>query len=131
MITYNDLYEFLRKERYSEQLQIFPKNFLEDVASYFEEKKQIASKEGDMFSDAILKTKKQFENALGIFRELMLRRRKKLLNLAFVAAETGITKRDFENMLEFEREMFEKIVNGIENAEKSISGLLSGKKQAV
>ncbi|MBU3913663.1 MAG: hypothetical protein KKB21_03650 [Nanoarchaeota archaeon] len=128
MITYNDLYEYLRKERYSEQLQLLPKTFMEDVASYFEEKKEIAGRDADMFSDAILKTKKQFENAVGLFRELMLRRRKKLLNLAFVAAETGISKRDFENMIDFEKKLFDGLVKGIEESEKVVSEFLVGKK---
>lgn len=128
MITYNDLYEMLRKERYSEQLQQMPKTFLEDVASYFEEKKEMAARPGDIFSDAILKTKKQFENAVGLFRELMLRRRKKLLTLAFVAAETGISKRDFENMLDFEKKLFDEIVRGMGESEKAIAEFLNGKK---
>ena len=62
-----------------------------------------------MFSDMIIKTKKQLENAVSIFKELLLRRRKKLLTLVFVAAETGISKRDFENMLAVEKECFEEI----------------------
>jgi len=129
MITYNNLYEFLRKERYSEQLQPLPKNFLEDISSYFEEKKGVASKETDVFSDAIIKTKKQFENAISLFKELMLRRRKKLLSLAFVAAETGISKRDFENMLDFEKELFDEIVKGIEKTDKNVAEFLNGKKK--
>lgn len=129
MITYNDLYEYLRKERYSEQLQTLPKNFIEDVAAYFEEKKQIASRTEDMFSDAIIKTKKQFENAISIFKELVIRRRKKIMNLAFIAAETGISKRDFENMLPLERLLFEKMVQSIESAEKDISEQMNGKRK--
>lgn len=106
-----------------------PKNFIEDVVSYFQEKKAIAEKSGDVFSDAIIKTKKQFENAISIFKELMLRRRKKLLNLAFIAAETGISKRDFENMLDFEKAVFDKIVLGIEEAEKSVTEFLNGSQK--
>ncbi len=128
MITYNDLYEFLRKERYSEQLQLLPKNFLEEVASYFEDKKLAAGKDADLFSEAIMKTKKQFENAISLFKELMLRRRKKLLTLAFVAAETGISKRDFENMLEFEKKLFDETVHGMGVAEKFVNEFLNGKK---
>ena len=30
MITYNELYDALRKERYSEQLQPIPKNFIKE-----------------------------------------------------------------------------------------------------
>jgi len=104
MITYNEIYEALRKERYSEQLQPLPKSFIKEVSDYFKEKKIISEKSGDIFSDAISKTKKQFENAVSLFKELMLRRKKKLLNLSFVATETGISKRDYENMLSFEKD---------------------------
>ena len=85
MITYNDIYEAARKERYSEQLQPLPKNFIQEVAEYFREKKEISAKEDNLFSDVIIKTKKQFENAVTIFKELMLRRRKKLLNFFFIS----------------------------------------------
>jgi len=128
MITYNDLYEYLRKERYSEQIQNLPKNFVLEVNSYINEKKAVSS-DSDLFSEAAIKTKKQLENAVSIFRELMLRRRKKIINLAFVAAETGISKRDFENMLDFEKDLFDKIIKGIGDAEKELSGFLNGKKQ--
>lgn len=130
MLTYNDLYEALRKERYNEQLQLLSKSFISDVAEYFQEKKKIASKEQDVFSDSVMKTQKQLENAIGIFRELLLRRKKKILNLSFVAAETGISKRDFENMLSFEKDMFEKIMESMENAEKSLKEAMEGKEES-
>ena len=78
MITYNELYDALRKERYSEQLQPIPKNFVKEVAAYLKDKKEIANKDSDEFSDAVTKTKKQFENSIAIFKELMLRRKKKI-----------------------------------------------------
>ena len=80
MITYNELYDALRKERYSEQLQPIPKNFIKEVSAYLKDKKEIANKKNDDFSDTILKTKKQFENSIAIFKELILRRKKKTLN---------------------------------------------------
>ncbi|GAG87198.1 unnamed protein product, partial [marine sediment metagenome] len=40
MITYNELYDVLRRERYSEQLQPIPKNFVKEVAAYLKETKQ-------------------------------------------------------------------------------------------
>lgn len=129
MITYNDLYEVLRREKYSDQLQTLSKNFIQDVSSYLKEKKSITEKSGDMFSDAISKTKKQFENAIAMFEELMLRRKKKLLDLAFVAAETGISKRDYENMLLFEKETFDKIMKGLEEGDKKRAMLLNGGKE--
>lgn len=126
MITYNDLYDALRKERYSEQIQDMPKNFIKEVALYLKDKKEIANRKTDDFSDTILKTKKQFENSLAIFKELMLRRKKKILELSFVATETGISKRDFENMLQVEKEMFDLIMKTIEKSDKKISEMLKG-----
>ncbi|MBI2628854.1 hypothetical protein HYW74_02125 [Candidatus Pacearchaeota archaeon] len=126
MITYNDIYEALRKERYSEQLQPLPKKFIQEFSDYIKEKKITANQTGDygslnLFSDEIAKVKKQLENATAIFNELMLLRKKKLLGLVFVASETGISKRDFENMLEFEKEMFDKLIESVQDAEKKLA----------
>ena len=121
MITYNDIYEVSRKERYSEQLQKLPKNFLKDVSQYFKEKKEITNREEDAFSDSAMKSKKQLENAVTLFKELMLRRRKKILNLVLVAAETGISKQDFESMLEFEKSLFDSIMECINVSDKELS----------
>ncbi len=128
MITYGDLYEAARKERYSEQLQPLQKNFITEVAEYLKEKKQLSLKEDDIFSDMIVKTKKQLENATTLFRELMIRRRKKILNLVLIAAETGISKQDFDNMLSFEKSLFEELIKNIENSDKKINELLNEKK---
>ena len=129
MITYNDIYEAARKERYSEQLQRLPKNFIEDVAGYLREKKEVASREDNSFSDVIIKTKKQLENAVTLFKELIVRRKKKILTLVLIAAETGISKQDFENMLEFEKEIFEQIMEVVENSDKKLDKALNGGEQ--
>lgn len=129
MITYNDIYEYSRKERYSEQLQPLPKNFIDEVAEYLKDKKEIAAKENDAFSDVIIKTKKQVENATTLFKELMLRRRKKLLNLVLIAAEIGISKQDFDNMLTFEKALFEEIMKCIDFSDKRLNENLNGKKE--
>ncbi len=128
MLTYNDLYEILRKEKFNENLQALPKNFLADVSEYLSEKREQSSMESNLFVDSVAKTKKQLENSVAIFKELMLRRKKKLLNLVFVAAETGIMKRDYENMLSFERELFEKMVKSFEESDKELSGVFVQKK---
>jgi DNA replication initiation complex subunit (GINS family) len=131
MITYNDIYEAARKERYSEQLQPLAKNFINEVSNYLKEKKEISSKEDDVFSDVVIKTKKQLENAITLFKELMLRRRKKILNLVLIAAETGISKQDFENMLMIERDLFEELMKCIDISDKKFSEALSGKQEKI
>lgn len=125
MITYNDIYEAARKERYSDQLQGIPKNFVKEVSNYIKEKREVTVKEDD-FSDLVIKTKKQLENAMTLFRELVIRRRKKILNLVLVASETGISKQDFENMLQIEKELFEEIMKCVEVSDKKVSEVLNG-----
>ena len=128
MITYNDIYEASRKERYSDQLQQLPKNFITEVADYLKEKKDIASKDNDVFSDVSVKTKKQIENAVTLFKELILRRKKKILTLVLIAAETGISKQDFDNMLAFEKLLFDDLMKAIDISEKKLSDMLNGEK---
>lgn len=129
MITYNDIYEAEKKERYSDQLQQLPKNFVKDVSDYLKEKKEIASKQDDVFSDVIIKTKKQLENALLLFKQLILRRKKKILQLVLIASETGISKQDFENMLQVEKVLFEELMKSIDASDKKLNDLLNGKQE--
>ena len=128
MITYNDIYEAARQERYSEQLQPLSKNFVVEISKYLQEKKQFSIKESEEFSGVIDKTKKQFENAVTFFKELIVRRRKKILNLVLIAAETGISKRDFENMFDFEKELFEELMRCMDFSDKKLNGVLGGDK---
>ena len=129
MISYNDIYEILRKEKYAENLQQLPKDFVMQLAEFLNERKDQSNKEDDLFADSTLKSKKQLENSIAIFKELILRRKKKLLNLVFVAAETGIMKRDYENMLTFEREVFDKLVKAFEEGDKELLNMMNGKKE--
>ena len=129
MITYNDIYEAARKERYSDQLQQLPKNFVNEVSDYLREKRDISAKENDVFSDVIVKTKKQLENAITLFKELILRRKKKILSLVLIATETGISKQDFDNMLPFEKTMFEDLMKGIDLSDKKLNDILNGNKE--
>src|SRR3989344_502072 len=126
MITYNELYEILRKEKYSDVLQPIPRNFLSEFSEYIKENTFDYTKSDEV--DILSKSKKQFENSLSLFRELILKRKKKILNLIFVATETGIMKRDYENMLDVEKEAFEKMVRAFEECDKELSKMLHNKE---
>ncbi|HLC54245.1 MAG TPA: hypothetical protein VJK07_01310 [Candidatus Nanoarchaeia archaeon] len=126
MLDYNELYEYLRKEKYSEPLQSLPKTFISDVAAFLQVQRTQLGGLNDLFSDDVLKAKKQFENAVSIFRELMRARKRKILNLVFVASEAGIMKRDFTTLLNFEQDMFERLVLAVGDSEKELQRSLSG-----
>lgn len=124
MITYNDIYEFSRKEKVLSELQKLPDGFILDVADYLKEKKIMASKDEDPYSDSMAKTKKQLENARTLFKELIVIRRKKILNLILITAEIGISKRDLDNMMDFEKQLFNELMICIENSNRKISEVL-------
>ncbi len=126
MITFNDIYEALRKEKYSDKLQLLPPKFLQDVATYFKEKQEFLAKEDDMFSDMAIKNKKKLENALASFKDLLRVRKRKILNLAFIASEVGISKRDFENLLGYEKDLYESVVKSLERAEEDRASEMKG-----
>lgn len=130
MLTYNDIYELLRKEKYSDGLQKLPKSFVQEFSVFMADmRKTLGSIEKDAFADDVLREKRQYENAMALFKELMLRRKRKILDLVFVAAETGIMKRDFNDMLHFEKDLFEQLVLAIDSADKSLHEDLNGKPQ--
>ncbi len=129
MLDYSELYEYLRKEKYGDQLQALPKEFISEVGELLKEKRPSSSSEGDFFSEEALKAKKNFENSISLFKELMRLRKRKILNLVFIASETGIMKRDFGTMLPFEQELFEQLVVGIERADKGLQQELNGKQE--
>lgn len=125
-MDYTELYELLRKEKYAESLQILPKTFVDEFSTYLRNKRATLSESSDLFSEETLKSKKQFENALSLFKELIRIRKRKILNLVFVASETGIMKRDFSTMLGFEQALFERLVLAVEDADKDLQQQLTG-----
>jgi DNA replication initiation complex subunit (GINS family) len=126
MLSYNDLFEYLRKEKYGEQLQKLPNDFISDFSEFMSETRKTFSSSDDLFSEDSLRAKKQHENSMAIFKELMLKRKKKILNLVFIAAETGIMKKDFEDMIYFEKDLFEKLVEKVSSADKELTKLMTG-----
>ncbi len=128
MLVYNDLYEILRKEKYSETLQQIDKNFLNEFVEYLKKLREENKVDSDLFSNTVVESKKQLENSIAIFRGLILRRKKKLLQLVFVAAETGIMKRDYDNMFDFEKKVFDNLVKAFENGDKELTLMLNGKQ---
>ncbi len=131
MLSYTDLYEVVRKEKYGDVLQNLPKEFLGDITAFLQEKRGQAPKDDGLFQEEVVKQRKQLDNSLALFKELMRLRRKKLLQLVHIATETGIMKRDYENMLSFERTMFDAFVQAAERAEKEMQKVLHSPAFAV
>jgi len=129
MLGYNDLYETLRKEKYSDALQPLPKKFIEEYREYLNEQSDSETPKSPLFSDSVAKSRKELENAISMFRELVLKRKRKILNLVFIATETGIMKRDYENMLPLEKDTFDRMVQTFEEGDKRLNKLLTKKEE--
>ena len=48
------------------------------------------------------------------------------MNLVLVAAETGISKQDFDNLLGFEKELFDDLMKSIDISDKKLTQNLNG-----
>ena len=128
MVDYEWLYDILRKEKYNDLLQLLPVGFLKEVAIFLKELKNV-SIDGEKSILGSNSSSKLYENSMALFKELILRRKKKILDLVFVATETGIMKRDYENMLPFEKRVFDSLIKGFEDGDKALFDLLYGESE--
>ena len=121
IITYETLYDILRKEKYNQELQKLDNDFFERVLKYLNEKKTILEsqqqKTSIFASTEIQKTRKQLENINKILKELYERRENKIIQLAIFASKTKENP-DFSTLLPEEVKFF-KSMNQILNQYRS------------
>ena len=83
LITYETLYEYLRKEKVYPELQQLDTDFFKKVTKYLEEKNNILeshSKKDSMFSKVeIEKTSRQISNIKKILKEIYEKRENKII----------------------------------------------------
>lgn len=113
-ITFEYLYDVLRKEKYSKEIQRLDENFMANLKKYIYEKTQLlrsnAEKDSIFTASETLKTRKHIENVQKLVKELFERRESKILYLAFVASKNS-GKHQLANNLQKEEEiMFNEII---------------------
>ncbi len=86
IITYESLYEALRKERNYPELQKLDPDFLKNVVNYLKEKESIVEmqRSKSQFSSDIGKTQIQLENVKKLIREIYEKREGKIIQLAIL-----------------------------------------------
>ena len=52
------------------------------------------------------------------------------MSLILIATETGISKKDFDNMLDFEKGLFEDMMKCIDSSDKKLNEGLNGKEKS-
>ena len=105
LVTFETLYDALRKEKVREDLQNLPKHFFNDVLVYLREKQQAYDEtQGklDLFSSAEReKLTVQLQNIRRILKELYDRREKKIVDIAINKSRTQSNIIDTSNMLDY------------------------------
>ncbi|MFH1134214.1 MAG: hypothetical protein V1735_07050 [Nanoarchaeota archaeon] len=108
-ITFETLFDLLRREKGREELQKLSDTFLEDVKRYIEEKAQVQNTL-NVFSEQE-QTRRQLENVRRILRELYERREKKILLLAINKSRTGSNVIDTRALLPEEQQLYADLVS--------------------
>jgi DNA replication initiation complex subunit (GINS family) len=122
-ITYESLFDLLRRERNREELQKLEDSFYQDVLLYLEEKKALLplSISADYTVTAETeKTRIQFHNIKRILKELYDRREKKIILLAVNAVRTGASHIDKSTFLPEEQQLFADIMMHCKSYRRSI-----------
>ena len=122
IITYEKLYDILRKEKYAQELQKIDKDFFRSVVAYLKEKEAIAeSQRGkeSIFSAEADNTIKQVGNIKKIIKELYEKREYKIIQLAMFASRIA-DKEIPSALLTEERPLFLDVVNTLNIYRESI-----------
>ncbi len=132
-ITYESLYDVLRKEKNLDELQKIDENFFKDVTEYINTKKEILnsqeSKESIFTHSEAQKTKKQIEQIQIILKELWERREHKILQLALFSSRTNTETKNI-NLLDEEISLYSDIKNNLTlHREEMFKRLIEGKTE--
>jgi DNA replication initiation complex subunit (GINS family) len=122
VITYETLFEILRREKAREEIQKLPDNFNEEVRKYLAEKKQtMISGANDQFSEIEQeKTQRQILNIKKILNELYERREKKIVSMALNKSRIPKSVIDTANLTDTEKYLYEKLFSTFNEA-RSVS----------
>ena len=129
-ITYETLFELLKREKDTADLQKLEPTFFDNFVEYLNEKKDMMNKDDALFSyDEKKKVEKQIDNARRLIKEIYERREKKILNIALIKSRTKSHVIDTSALLDNEKKFLgdvEKILNAYR--ETVIYNVMDGKQ---
>jgi len=111
--TFDDIYELLRAEKFSTDLQPVSDEQLKKIHNYFEIKKALLQKqkESDLFDKSTRdKLRSELDNARRAVKEFYERRERKAINRAIFTARTSFKIKDTTHMLQNEHVLYESLV---------------------
>lgn len=133
IITYEKLYDLLRKEKYSQELQQINPEFFKEVINYLEEKTAILNSQkskDSIFSSETEKTEKQLKNIKKIVKDIYERRENKIIKLALFSSR--INEKDISpSLLPEEKQFFLETLDVLNRFRKEILESVIEKKMPV
>lgn len=113
-ITFETLYDLLRREKGKEELQQLEGSFFSDVVAYLQEKKGLVDRktdDDDLFSVGEKdKLEAELRNIQRILKELYGKREKKIIEMALNRSRTGSDIIDTSALLIEEKKLYEQLV---------------------
>ncbi len=122
IITYETLFELLKRERERADLQKLEPTFFSDTINYIKDKKRII----DAKSDSVFapeekkKTERQLENIYKILKEIYERREKKIMQLALDKSRTRSNLIDTSALLKEEKVFFDSATDLLDRYREAI-----------
>jgi DNA replication initiation complex subunit (GINS family) len=135
IITYENLYEILRREKFRVELQKLDESFYQDVVKYLQEKSAILesqSKKSSVFASTELeKTQTQLKNVIKILKELYEKRENKIIQSALFGSRSK-NPQDTSTMLPEELVFYENLKAILDNYREGIlNSLLASKMPSI
>ena len=123
-ITYETLFDLLRREKSRAELQKLDNSFFEDVNSYIKEKHAILKDQQMKIGMSAIaekeKTEKQIENIKSMLKGLFEKRQQKIVEMAIIKSRTSFDTTDYSALLKEEREMFDELFELLQNFKKKV-----------
>ena len=123
-ITYETLYDMLRREKNRAELQELDPFFYEKLAKYIKDKQEILisqeQKDSIFTTIEVQKTRKQIENIQKIVKELYEKRESKILQLALMNSRSKIATKDKSLMLNSEKGTYDSLITSLNQFREDI-----------
>ncbi|MBI2101887.1 hypothetical protein HYT53_04730 [Candidatus Woesearchaeota archaeon] len=122
VITYETLFELLKREKERTDLQKLEPTFFSDTIAYIKDKKKIIEAKSDsVFAvEERKKTERQLENIYKILKELYERREKKIISIALDRSRTKSSLIDTSALLKEEKVVFDALASLLDNYRDAI-----------
>ena len=124
--SYEDLYEILRAEKYSTDLQPINKEEFRKINAYFKSKEEFLLKQKEVnFDDAAEKTKTELDNAKRALKDLYDKRERKVISRALFTARGGFKLKDTTNMMFSEEKIYYALLELIKQSSEEFFSFLN------